>query len=163
MAGLAFQANAADDGGRAEIEKQYARANHAAELKFVDGVTCCRSDHFVGYTLEGLRSDERLERAQLAKMFSLVLSVKDKTSILTFKETGKDRIACQVQDILEIVMPATLPKPANVVTYTLISNDEWAKEGPEWKITSSRTVKSSSTSHPRAGVPESTPSPTGAK
>ncbi|CAN0288858.1 unnamed protein product, partial [Phaeothamnion confervicola] len=125
-------------------EKQYARSNHAAELKFVDGVTCCRSDHFVGFTQEGLRSDERLERAQLAKMFSLVLSVKDKTTIVTFKRIGRDKVACQVQDILEIVMPATLPKPANVVTYTLISNDEWAKEGGEWKIISSRVVKSSS-------------------
>ena len=155
-------ATASPDSLQSELQANYARVNLAAEIKYLDGVVCCRSDYFVGYNADGTRLDENFERNQLAQSFRGALSVKDKTRILSLQTVSSTRVVCQVQDVLEITIPATLPKLPNVLQITAFSSDEWSKEKDGWRITSSRVSKLSSETHPAVpagakSVPSSSP------
>ena len=129
------------------IEAAYQKSCIAAKLKYVDGVFSIRSDDF-RYVGRSRYVSPTLVRSTLEDYFSRALRVREDKKILSFKMLAPTRVRCEVKDILEVVVPTTLPKPPMVHVFECNSIDEWTKTRETWELTASEQSQTDHSLHP---------------
>jgi hypothetical protein len=146
----------ASQSARTQIESQYKKSCVAAGLKYINGMFSILSQDFryVGGSAQTRPSEVR---ASIQDLFKNALSVTETKSIKKFELKNDSKAVCLIVDVMELTVPAALPKPPNVNIIEAVSIDEWKKEDGVWQLNASEQLKIVTLSHP--AVPEAQPSP----